>query len=180
MSKSKFLSVLLSFANNLSERIDTIFARKTDLTAHTGDTDVHVTSEERSNWDDAFITMHEHPNKTVLDNTTASFTTEEQAKLSDIDTGAEVNQNAFTNIIVGNTTISANTKSDGFTLVAGDNVLVTPDETNKTIVIESIDWLNGLHRATAEDIDDVISGSYVSDGEEYPDIDAIINGTYVE
>lgn len=91
MSKSKILSALSSFTDQFSERIDGLFARKSDLTAHTGNADVHMTAEERSKLNDVNNKLHDHSNKTVLDNTTASFSSEEQAKLSGIATGAEVN-----------------------------------------------------------------------------------------
>lgn len=67
-------------------------ANSSDLTSHTGNTTVHITSTERTNWNDADSKKHSHSNKTVLDNTTASFTTEEKTKLSGIASGA----NAYT------------------------------------------------------------------------------------
>ena len=56
-------------------------------------------------------------------------------KLNGIATGAEVNQNAFSNITVGSTTIAADSKTDTLTLVAGNNVTLTPDATNDKITI---------------------------------------------
>lgn len=46
-----------------------------------------------------------------------------------------VNQNAFSNVKVGNTTIAADTTTDTLTLVAGSNVTITPDATNDKITI---------------------------------------------
>ena len=40
-----------------------------------------------------------------------------------------VNQNAFSNIAVGSTTIAADSVTDTLTLVAGSNVTITPDAT---------------------------------------------------
>lgn len=56
-------------------------------------------------------------------------------KLNGIATGAQVNQNAFSNITVGSTTIAADSKTDTLTLVAGNNVTLTPDATNDKITI---------------------------------------------
>lgn len=56
-------------------------------------------------------------------------------KLNGIATGAEVNQNAFSNVTVGSTTIAADSKTDTLTLVAGNNVTLTPDATNDKITI---------------------------------------------
>lgn len=75
---------------------------------------------------------HSHSNKSVLDATTASFTTDLLTKLNSISASAEVNQNAFSNIAVGSTTISADSKTDTLTLV-GSNVTITPDTTNDKI-----------------------------------------------
>lgn len=63
----------------------------------------------------------------------------DKAKLNGIKQGAEVNQNSFSNIAVGSTTISADAKQDTLTLVAGSNVTLTPDETNDTVTISATD-----------------------------------------
>lgn len=66
---------------------------------------------------------------------TNDYTTAEKNKLSGIASGAEVNQNAFSNVIVGSTTVAADTATDTLTLVAGNNVTLTPDATNDKITI---------------------------------------------
>lgn len=109
-------------------------ANAVDLTSHTGNTTVHITSTERTNWNDANSKKHTHSNKTVLDNTTASYTTADKTKLDGIATSAEVNQNAFSNVVVGSTTIAADSKTDSLTLV-GSNVTLTPDATNDKVTI---------------------------------------------
>ena len=70
---------------------------------------------------------------------TNDYTTTEKTKLSGIAEGAEVNQNAFSNIVVGSTTVAADSKMDTLTLVAGTNVTLTPDATNDKITIASKD-----------------------------------------
>lgn len=54
-----------------------------------------------------------------------------------VESGAEVNQNAFSNVKVGSTTISADTKTDTLELVAGTNVTLTPDATNDKVTINA-------------------------------------------
>lgn len=66
---------------------------------------------------------------------TNDFTTAYKDKLDTIQTNAEVNQNAYSNIIVGNTTLSANAKTDSLTLVPGTNVAISADVQNGTITI---------------------------------------------
>lgn len=61
----------------------------------------------------------------------------DKTKLDGIATGAEVNQNAFSNIAVGDVTVAADSKTDTLTLVAGSNVTITPDATNDKITIAS-------------------------------------------
>ena len=67
------------------------------------------------------------------------YTTTEKNKLAGISENAEVNQNAFSNVAVGSTTISADSKTDTLTLVAGNNVTLTPDSTNDKITIAAKD-----------------------------------------
>lgn len=56
-----------------------------------------------------------------------------------IATSAEVNQNAFSNVKVGSTTVAADSKTDTLELVAGSNVTLTPDATNDKITIAATD-----------------------------------------
>lgn len=87
-------------------------ASMSDLTSHTGNTTVHITATERNNWDAA---------KTHADTAHAP-------------SNAQANQNAFSNVTVGSTTIAADTTTDTLTL-AGSNVTLTPDATNDKVTI---------------------------------------------
>lgn len=49
------------------------------------------------------------------------------------------NQNAFSNVTVGSTTVSADSATDTLTLVAGSNVTLTPDATNDKVTIAATD-----------------------------------------
>lgn len=48
---------------------------------------------------------------------------------------AYVNQNAFSKVVVGSTTIAADSATDTLTLVAGTNITITPDATNDKVTI---------------------------------------------
>lgn len=73
-------------------------------------------------------------------NQTNKFVTAaEKTKLAGIATGAEVNQNAFSNVKVGSTTVAADSKTDTLELVAGSNVTLTPDATNDKVTIAATD-----------------------------------------
>lgn len=59
----------------------------------------------------------------------------DKTKLDGIATGAQVNQNAFSNVTVGSTTIAADSTTDTLTIAAGSNITLTPDATNDKITI---------------------------------------------
>ena len=61
----------------------------------------------------------------------------DKKKLDDIAAGAQVNQNAFSNIKVGNSTIAADTTTDTLELVAGTHITLTPNTTDDKITIGS-------------------------------------------
>lgn len=95
---------------------DTSRAAKTSLDSHTSNTTSHITSTERTNWNAA---------KTHADSAHAP-------------SNAEKNQNAFSNVKVGSTTVSADSATDTIELV-GSNVTITPDATNDKITIAVAD-----------------------------------------
>lgn len=85
---------------------------------------------------------HVHPSDTTkVDKvsgkglSTNDYTTTEKNKLAGIAAGAEVNQNAFSNVKVGTTTVAADGKTDTLELAAGSNVTLTPDATNDKVTI---------------------------------------------
>lgn len=64
----------------------------------------------------------------------------DKSKLDGIATGAEVNQNAFSYIAVnGQTTVSADLKTDTLTLVGGSNMTIITDSINDSITFNSVD-----------------------------------------
>ena len=60
---------------------------------------------------------------------------DDKKKINSIATSAEVNQNAFSYIVVGNSTVAADSKTDTLTLAAGSNVTLTPATNTDTITI---------------------------------------------
>lgn len=71
--------------------------------------------------------------------TNGLMTAADKQKLNGIASGAEVNQNAFSNVKVGSTTVAADSKTDTLELVAGGATTITPDATNDKITISSTD-----------------------------------------
>lgn len=76
-------------------------ANAADLTAHTGDTVVHITAEERSKWNEANSKKHVHANADILDACTASFTVEEKEKLAKLSVMEEVTEEEIDAIVAG-------------------------------------------------------------------------------
>ncbi len=87
----------------------------------------------------------------------------DKTKLNGIASGAEVNQNAFSNVVVGSTTIAADGKTDTLTLVAGSNVTLTPDATNDKVTIAATDTTYSSKSAASGGTD----VSLVTTGEKY-------------
>ena len=65
---------------------------------------------------------------------TNDFTNALLEKLNGIAAGAEVNQNAFASVVVGDQTIVADAKTDSFAIAGSDNIKVTAD--NEVVIIE--------------------------------------------
>lgn len=102
----------LTSGEKLSVAFGKISKAITDFIAHIGDTVKHISSSERTNWNKAYT--HSQSNHAPVN--------------------AEENQNAFSNIVVGSTTISADAKSDSLEF-SGKNVTITPDSTNDKLTI---------------------------------------------
>lgn len=101
---------------------DTSRAAQTSLDSHTSNTTSHITSAERSNWNTAY----------------------NHSQSAHAPSNAEANQNAFSNVKVGDTIIAADIKTDTLTLVAGNNITITPDATNDKITITAKDTTYSL------------------------------------
>ena len=70
----------------------------------------------------------------IADGTTkVVMTADERTKLTGVETGAEVNQNAFAKVKVGTTTLTATTKQDTLEIEAGEGVTITASGKKVTI-----------------------------------------------
>lgn len=77
--------------------------------------------------------------KTINGSTTDVVTAATLRTDLNVANGAQVNQNAFSNVKVGSTTVAADAKTDTLELVAGSNVTLTPDATNDKVTIAATD-----------------------------------------
>lgn len=81
------------------------------------------------------ITAHDTATTTAA----GAMSATDKDKLDGIAAGAEVNQDAFSVIKVGNTMIAADGETDTFELVAGTGITLTPDTTNDKVTIKVTD-----------------------------------------
>ena len=94
------------------------------------------------------------------------MTATDKEKLNGVAIGAEVNQNAFSNVKVGNSTIEADSKTDTIELIAGTNITLTPDATNDTVTI--------THMTSG-----ATTGSYGDSGNQTPNYGGTFKVPYV-
>lgn len=84
----------------------------------------------------------------------------DKTKLNGVATGAEVNQNAYSAVKYGATTMSATSKTDTFEFLAGSNITLTADGTNKTLTIASTSTdPDSLTTAQIEALQAIIDGT---------------------
>ena len=72
---------------------------------------------------------------------------EDFSKLDSIEASAQVNQNAFSKIKVGSTTIEAGKKTDTLTIAAGDNITLTPSAKTLTIAAKDTVYVHNNYTA---------------------------------
>ena len=135
---------------------------KTDtLTISAGD---NVTLTTDATNDKVTISAQDTTYSTATTSSDGLMSYGDKTKLDDIETGAEVNQNAFSNIAVsGQTTVAADSKTDTLTLAAGDNVTLTTDATNDKVTISAQDTTYSSKEAASGGTD----VSLVTTGEKY-------------
>ena len=94
--------------------------------------------------------------------TKGAMSSADKTKLNGIATGAEVNQNAFSNVKVGSTTVAADGKTDTLELVGDSNgITITPDATNDkvtfTLSLDSAPTASSSKAATSGSIYNALS-----------------------
>lgn len=100
---------------------------------------LEIELDKKSNVNHTHSELHTHANKSILDATEASYTTSDKNKLTGIEAGAQVNQNAFTNVKVGAITVIADSATDTLEIVAGTNVTIVADTATDKLTISSKD-----------------------------------------
>lgn len=118
----------------------------------------------------------------LIDDTNAThkfMTAADITKLSGIETGAEVNQNAFSNITVGSTTVTADSKTDTLEFIAGSNVTVTPDTVNDAITISATDTTYSVATPSSSGVGGTDGLLSATDKEKIDSFDSSIGAAFV-
>lgn len=101
-----------------------LYAQAGEASLHAGNASIHVTPEDKAAWyADATTT------------TPGRMSPEDKVKLNAVAGGAEVNQNAYSNVKAGGVVIAANSKTAQVEFVAGSNISITGDNTSKRVTV---------------------------------------------
>ena len=135
------------------------------LTEHLENGVVHVTEQQKEDWD----AKAENAAATQAD--AGLMAAADKTKLDGVAAGAEVNQNAYSSVKVGNVTVAANGKTAVVTLEAGNNITLSADNAAKKIIITAnrdggnADMVDGYHASSFAAVEQVDAlKKSVSDG----------------
>lgn len=127
------------------------FTQKDDNTTYTFENGTNCFTVTPSNGTAQTVTITPSiPNATQSSDGLMSAT--DKTKLDGVATGAEVNQNAFSNVKVGSTTLAADSKTDTLEFVAGTNITLEPTEASDKITISS-SYTNTTYTLTQDGTD---------------------------
>lgn len=112
-----------------------IDALQAELDSHSGDTTIHITATERTNWNDANSKKHSHSNKTVLDGITSALITAWNNAVTHIsDTVVHITATERKNWDAASTHANSAHAPSGATVVADSetngNILINGEEVN--------------------------------------------------
>ena len=133
----------------------------------------NVTITPDADNDKITITAKDTTYSTATTSANGLMSKDDKSKLNGIASGAEVNQNAFANVKVGDTTVAADAKQDTLEFVAGSNITITPDATNDKITIAATDtvYTHPTSGATA--------GNYGNSSNQTPGYGSTFNVPYI-
>ena len=102
---------------------------------------------------------------------TEDYTTAEKTKLAGIAAGAEVNQNAFSNVKVGSTTIAADSKTDTLEIAGGTGIDADGDTANSKVTLS----LNSATQLSLGKADSAVQSVKINGGGELKDASGNVN-----
>ena len=102
---------------------------------------------------------------------TEDYTTAEKTKLAGIAAGAEVNQNAFSNVKVGSTTIAADSKTDTLEIAGGTGIDADGDTADGKVTLS----LNSATQLSLGKADSAVQSVKINGGGELKDASGNVN-----
>lgn len=105
------------------------------LPVSNGNVNANLNADKVDGKDASYFSPSTHVHTDATQNADGFMSKADKNKLDGMATGAEVNQNAFSNVAVGSITIQADGKQDTLTLTDGPNIALTPDATNDKVII---------------------------------------------
>ncbi len=106
-----------------------------NIPVNNGNLNVNLNAEKLGgNYASAFAASG-HTHNTATSSSNGMMSNTDKAKLDTINANAQVNQNAFSNVQVGSTTIQADGVTDTLELIAGTGVTLAADATNDRVTI---------------------------------------------
>ena len=110
-----------------------------NIPLNNGTLNTNLNADMLDGHDSAYFSASTHGHDAATTSAAGFMTATQVTKLNGIATGAEVNQNAFSNVTVGSSTIQADGKTDTLTLAAGTGITLTADTTNDKVTIKVTD-----------------------------------------
>lgn len=124
-----------AFANVVAGGVTITADAKSDTLTINAGAGITITGDANNDALTITVTSNGHSHSDATTSAAGFMSAADKTKLNGIAAGAEVNQNAFSNVLVGSTTIAADGKTDTLELVAGANISLTPDATNNKVTI---------------------------------------------
>jgi len=122
-----------------------------NIPLNNGTLNTNLNADQLDGHDASYFSADGHVHAAATPSSNGFMANTDKAKLDGVATGAEVNQNAFSNVAVAGTTIQADNKTDTLTFEAGANIAITPDATNDKVniavtgTVNNSDMLDGKH-----------------------------------
>lgn len=124
-----------AFSNVVANGVTVAADLESDTLTLIGGTGITLTGDAANDAVTIAVTPNGHTHTDATTSASGFMSPASLTKLNGIASGAEVNQNAFSNILIGTTTIVADSETDTLTLTAGTNIALTPDATNDKVTI---------------------------------------------
>lgn len=132
-----------------------------NIPLNNGTLNANLNADQLDGHDASYFSADGHVHTAATPSSNGFMANTDKAKLDGVATGAEVNQNAFSNVLVGKETIQADNKTDTLTFEAGANIAITPDATNDKVTIAVT---GTVPKATADKNGNDITTTYAPSG----------------